>query len=306
MAHSNDTSSTQFSISDYLLWEKQNFYSQTFPLSAQYALVGVDSLIASQVVYGLIVLWGLSRKRADKKPLITEGRWALRVYNVIQVALSGYIAYLATSTYLKKVINQGHICQPMKVIIESDPEEYELETYTTWLFYISKWVDYMDTLFIIARSKWRQLSFLHTFHHCTMIAITWLAIHYYPCGLFLIAPQLNAPVHFVMYFYYLLSSFPSLTPFLWWKNYITSIQLLQFVTGIVLTVTCLSRQAMGYLTGLCFSFLAMFSIYGFILIALFSSFYIKTYNTPTKAQASSAESYSSSDGKTQRKSKKEM
>ena len=188
----------------------------------------------------------------------------------------------------------------MKVAIEEDRESYELETFTCWLFYISKWVDYMDTIFIIARSKWRQFSFLHVFHHCSMIALTWMATHYHPCGYFLIAVQLNAPVHFVMYFYYLLSSIPSMIPFLWWKNYITSIQLIQFVTGIVITIYCFVKQALGYNLGVSFFFTALFTLYGFMLLHLFSVFYKQTYS---KRAAGGAKSAPATDKK---KSKKDM
>lgn len=257
--------------------EKKTFYSEMFPLSAQYPLVDFQAFIASQVIYGLIVYWGLSRKKSDSKPLISDGRWILRVYNTLQVILSGYISYYAFATYMKKLVNEGLVCQPMKVAIDSNREEYEVETYTCWLFYISKWVDYMDTLFIISRSKWRQLSFLHMFHHSSIIALSWLATHYHPCGYFLIAVQLNAPVHFVMYFYYLCSSFPSLAPFLWWKNYITTIQLIQFVTGVIATTYCFAGQLLGYKKGLSLFFTLLFIFYGIALFSLFRNFYVNTY-----------------------------
>lgn len=257
--------------------EKKTFYSQMFPLSAQYPLVDFQAFVASQVIYALIVYWGLSRKKSDSKPLISDGRWILRVYNTLQVILSGYISYYAFATYMKKLINEGLVCQPMRVSIDSNRDEYELETYTCWLFYMSKWVDYLDTLFIISRSKWRQLSFLHMFHHSSIIALSWLATHYHPCGYFLIAVQLNAPVHFVMYFYYLCSSFPSLSPFLWWKNYITTIQLIQFITGTIATTYCFFRQLLGYQKGVSLLFTLIFICYGITLFSLFRNFYVNTY-----------------------------
>ena len=188
----------------------------------------------------------------------------------------------------------------MKVSIDSNREEYEVQTYTCWLFYISKWVDYLDTLFIISRSKWRQLSFLHMFHHSSIIALSWLAMHYHPCGYFLIAVQLNAPVHFVMYFYYLCSSFPSLTPFLWWKNYITTIQLIQFVTGVVVTCCCFTRQLLGYQRGLSLFFTLLFIFYGIVLFSLFHNFYMDTY------KKGGAKKETTVAAGTPKKSKKEM
>jgi hypothetical protein len=269
-------------FSKLLSQEKNSFYSGIFPLTEKYPFVSFQSLVVSLLLYGLIVAWGLKRMWANSKPLISDGRWALRVYNTFQVVLSGYIAYLASITFLNRLISQRTLCQPMKVDIEEDRQEYELETFTCWLFYMSKWLDYMDTFFIITRSKWRQLSFLHMFHHSSMIALTWVATHYHPCGYFLIAAQLNAPVHFIMYFYYLLSSFPSLTPFLWWKNYITSVQLLQFVTGTICTLYCFCGTAMGYHSGLSLYFTFSFIMYGIILFYLFSNFYKATYSKKPK------------------------
>jgi elongation of very long chain fatty acids protein 4 len=40
-----------------------------------------------------------------------------------------------------------------------------------WLFYVSKVFDYFDTLVIILRRKWRQLSFLHVYHHITIFLV---------------------------------------------------------------------------------------------------------------------------------------
>ena len=95
------------SLYEYLTWEKTNFYTNVFPLSEKYPMVGMDSIIAAEVIYAILLWWGMSRMKADKKPLIQDGRWALRVYNAFQVLLSGYISYLATSTYFKKLLKSG-------------------------------------------------------------------------------------------------------------------------------------------------------------------------------------------------------
>jgi hypothetical protein len=34
-----------------------------------------------------------------------------------------------------------------------------------WLFYISKFVELLDTVFFIMRKKFNQVTFLHVFHH---------------------------------------------------------------------------------------------------------------------------------------------
>ena len=42
-----------------------------------------------------------------------------------------------------------------------------------WLFYVSKIWDFWDTVFIVLGKKWRQLSFLHVYHHTTIFAFYW-------------------------------------------------------------------------------------------------------------------------------------
>lgn len=39
------------------------------------------------------------------------------------------------------------------------------------IFYLSKIFDFCDTVFIILRRKWRQLSFLHVYHHTSIFLV---------------------------------------------------------------------------------------------------------------------------------------
>ena len=96
-------------LSQIIEVEKKTFYSEIFPLSAQYPLVDVQACVAAQIIYGFIVYWGLSRKNTNAKPLISDGRWILKVYNAFQVILSGYISYYAFTTYTKKVFTEGEV-----------------------------------------------------------------------------------------------------------------------------------------------------------------------------------------------------
>ena len=44
-------------------------------------------------------------------------------------------------------------------------------TRVCWLFYASKFIELLDTIFFIMRKKFNQVSFLHVFHHGKMILI---------------------------------------------------------------------------------------------------------------------------------------
>jgi hypothetical protein len=277
MDAANDSIASGGNLMSRLVANEIKIYSQQHELSKPYPFVGVRYLVLSQVFYLALVLWGWRRQAADAKPLFADGKWAMRIYNAVQVTLSAYMGYLATVTYGRRVVQEGYVCQSAFPDVSEDPAEYELEAFTIWLFYLSKWLDFIDTIFIIGRSKWRQLSFLHTFHHSSMFIYTWTAMYFVPCGYFLIAPQFNAYVHMVMYFYYLLASFPALTPYLWWKSIITTIQLLQFVTGNFSGIYCFWSTARGDIEGISLIFTFMFTGYGILMFSMFFAFYRKTY-----------------------------
>ncbi|XP_074036575.1 very long chain fatty acid elongase AAEL008004 isoform X2 [Leptinotarsa decemlineata] len=116
--------------------------------------------------------------------------------------------------------------------------------FSSWLFYrmvstvywyfISKFTEFFDTIFFIMRKKYNQISTLHLIHHGIMPIGSWLAISLSPGGHVSFVPLLNTFVHIIMYSYYLLSAMgPSLKKYLWWKRYLTSLQIIQFVLIMV-------------------------------------------------------------------------
>lgn len=107
-----------------------------------------------------------------------------------------------------------------------------------WLFYIywlTKFVDLLDTIFFVLRKKDNQISVLHLYHHSVVPILGWLYLwnqHGAPAvSLFAL---LNSTVHVIMYSYYALAALgPNIRPYLWWKKYITQIQLIQFLLLII-------------------------------------------------------------------------
>lgn len=41
-----------------------------------------------------------------------------------------------------------------------------------YIFYLSKILDFLDTVFIIAEKRWSQLSFLHIYHHTSIFLVS--------------------------------------------------------------------------------------------------------------------------------------
>lgn len=51
-----------------------------------------------------------------------------------------------------------------------------------WWYFISKGIEYLDTVFFILRKKFSQVTFLHVYHHCTMFTLWWIGIKWVAGG----------------------------------------------------------------------------------------------------------------------------
>ena len=152
-----------------------------------------------------------------------------------------------------------------------------------WLFYISKVWDFWDTIFIVLGKKWRQLSFLHVYHHTTIFLFYWLNSNVNFDGDIYLTILLNGFIHTVMYTYYFIcmhtkdpitgKSLP-----IWWKSSLTSFQLIQF--------TLMMSQASYLLYHKCDQLsLRVTQIYFWYIMSLFflfSQFFVNSYIKPSK------------------------
>ena len=134
------------------------------------------------------------------------------------------------------------------------------------VYWISKFIELLDTVYMVLRHKTRQISFLHVWHHSTITLLADWA--YTRSSIPAIVPivALNSAVHVVMYGYYALTALYPLHEFAW-KKRITQMQMTQFVIAIV-------HGTYGYLYhGFC-----IYSIlYGFGMLSLFSNFYYRAF-----------------------------
>lgn len=164
-----------------------------------------------------------------------------------------------------------------------DHPNKDLERNITYAYFINKIIDLLDTIFFVLRKKYKQVTFLHVYHHIMMVYTVYWVIRVYGCGgQYCLMALLNSFVHVVMYFYYLTSALNTeIRGSLWWKKYITLIQIVQF--------TILLLQACWMLV---FRRQCQFPLYlqlmqlvqATLMITMFSKFYIKNYIRPTKSK----------------------
>lgn len=218
--------------------------------------------------------------RVDLKPMLKE---SMVVYNVAQVILNVWMVY----RFVYAVAYNGH---PFIGDI------YTMDkgtTYALWVHYCNKYLEFLDTYFMILRGKNEQVSFLHVYHHTTIAWAWWIALSLFPGGDCYFGALLNSWIHVMMYSYYALSLLKVPCP---WKRYLTMAQLVQFLSVVVYSLFSAyswpvdQREAKHYIA-VSVQLFEMLSLF-----FLFQHFYNKSYKKSStkkekaKTASSSAES----------------
>lgn len=142
------------------------------------------------------------------------------IYNLTQVLLCAYMIYATVMEYIDAAYSP--ICNAFNSKASGMAK-------ILWIFYASKAFDFLDTVFIVMRRKWRQLIFLHMYHHCSIFLVYWLNINAGYDGDVYYTIVVNSFIHFVMYGYYEATTFNITVPKII-KKLVTNMQRIQFVT----------------------------------------------------------------------------
>lgn len=145
-------------------------------------------------------------------------------------------------------------------------EEDSLVKHAFWVYYMTKYIELLDTVFMIVRHRLRQVSLLHIYHHSSILMLSEYAYTYGNWPAISVPLGLNGIIHVFLYFYYGQSALsPGQRPA--WKKNLTQLQLIQFMIG-------LCHMIVGYLQhGWCWYGIA----YELTMIWLFSNFYYQAY-----------------------------
>jgi len=180
-------------------------------------------LIITLTYLTAVTLFGpyMMRKRKPMQNLI----WPIRAYNAFMVLFNGYL-FVSFS----KKLNWGLDCwgcgKSMKRLDQSGLVVWELVL-------LSRYFDFFDSIFFVCRKKFDHLTVLHVLHHTLVPICVWFAGKLDPTPMLAFAGYINLPIHVIMYTYYGLSTFPALKEYLWWKKYLTGIQIVQFLIDLV-------------------------------------------------------------------------
>ncbi|KAG8337165.1 elongation of very long chain fatty acids protein AAEL008004-like [Homalodisca vitripennis] len=232
------------------------------PIVDSWPLMGSPWPVLSIVGFYLYFVLKLGPRLMERKPAF-DLKYVMILYNFYQVAFSSWMCYrlFKTDKAIDYLINHG--CQPLPDTL--NPVQDPLRE-AAWFYFMSKIIELLDTIFFVLRKKQSQVTFLHVYHHSNLAVSTWAYLKYVKGEQGILIGFLNSFVHVVMYGYYLLASLgPSVQKYLWWKKYITKLQLGQFIIFIVYLLTLLAydcklpKALTVYMTLNCFIFLYLFS-----------------------------------------------
>ncbi|XP_030630326.1 elongation of very long chain fatty acids protein 1a [Chanos chanos] len=231
--------------------------------------------------YVFFVLYAGPRFMANRKPFRLNT--AMVAYNFGMVAFNAYIVFEflmagwgTTFTWRCDLIDPSSTPQALRMVR------------VAWLFYFSKYIELLDTVFFVLRKKHSQITFLHVFHHSFMPWTWWWGITLTPAGgMGSFHAMVNATVHVIMYTYYGLSAAgPRFQKYLWWKKYITAIQLTQFVLVSIHISQYYFMEKCDYQVPI---FIHLIWMYGMFFFVLFSHFWIQAYTKGNRLPVSHVE-----------------
>lgn len=227
--------------------------------------IQMTTILLSYIVFSFIG----PRLMANRKPFLLNR--AMIIYNLCMVLLNAYIVYefmmsgwATTYTWRCDLIDPTSSPQALRMIR------------VAWMFYFSKFIELLDTVFFVLRKKQSQITFLHVFHHSFMPWTWWWGVTLTPAGgMGSFHAMVNAGVHVIMYSYYGLSAAgPRFQKYLWWKKYMTAIQLTQFVLVSVHISQYYFMDKCDYQVPL---WIHLIWMYGVLFFLLFSHFWVQAY-----------------------------
>lgn len=141
-------------------------------------------------------------------------------------------------------------------------------SFLVWVHYNNKYVELLDTLFMVLRKKNNQISFLHCYHHILLIWAWFFCIKIESGGDCYFGATVNSGIHVIMYAYYTLALLNIPCP---WKKQITACQMIQFVACLSHSIYVIVKGNMP---------IALPLAQGFVMVnmlVLFGNFYKKSY-----------------------------
>eukprot|EP01083_Nonionella_stella_P184761 671943_1 len=252
-----------------------------FPNSEfRYPVIGVLLYLLTVVYFQPAKSTTKSKSKAPKKKTVTKLKLFMFVHNMLLCVFSAMCCYNTAPIVAKVFMNggfDGALCDKSLENLYSKGVN-GVFGYWCYLFYWSKYYEFIDTFIVIARG--RRPIFLQTFHHCGAVFGMWAVLVTSCTGGYLFV-CFNSCIHTAMYFYYAMSSINIRVP---GKFILTRAQMIQFVIGNSIALVqllvygdCVRKEDKAVIW--------YHILYTSFLFTLFSAFYQKTYKKKTKKKS---------------------
>lgn len=183
------------------------------------------AVITALYVYFVKVVgprWMSKRKAFDLRSCIL-------VYNLAATLLSAYFV----SRFVKLAYWDLGYTFLQDLDLRDSPANTAL-VHLSWWFFLFKICELADTVFFVLRKKDHQVSALHVVHHVVVTWNMWLDVTYDALSHSMFIKCMNTFVHVFMYSYYFMAALgPAYRSMLWWKKYLTMMQITQFIILLV-------------------------------------------------------------------------
>jgi len=266
-------------------WANQNVKENLHTFSAKLPLMNPVHVLFAVIMYAVILLALFPIAKILGKH---KYRWLGLIHNAFLFFLSLYMCTAIAITAVAcgfSLWNNG---------VRGTTNDWRMAK-LIWLFYVSKLPEFVDTFLMVLKHNYRQISFLHLYHHSTIFVIWYIVTLKAPGGEAYWSAMVNSGVHVVMYGYYfgtMLFTTGRIRNFLnKFKFFITKGQMLQFACNCVQSLYDLNIPVKpAYPTGL----IHLLFWYMLTLLALFGNFLIRNSRKPRDAASptSSSPSYS--------------
>ncbi|KAJ2664709.1 Fatty acyl-CoA elongase/Polyunsaturated fatty acid specific elongation enzyme [Coemansia sp. RSA 1200] len=232
------------------------------------------SVLTGVVLYLAMVFGGQVIMKNVAKPIRLKR--ITQLHNLLLTSISGFLLLAFLEQCLPAWRDRGFfftICgaeswtQPMEIVY--------------YLNYLTKWVEFFDTFLLVLNKK--KPEFLHYYHHSLTMVLCFeellgrVSVAWIICSI-------NLMVHVIMYYYYFMASCGKR---MWWKEYLTTFQIVQFVVDLFLCYFCLYTHVTFHAVvplpsiGADCRGTRLAAYYGCVLLSsyllLFVQFFIKTY-----------------------------
>mmetsp|Transcript_48795 Transcript_48795/g.72494 ORF Transcript_48795/g.72494 Transcript_48795/m.72494 type:complete len:288 (+) Transcript_48795:152-1015(+) len=168
------------------------------------------------------------------------------MHNVVLVVSSAIMFLGVVYESWRRIKMEGGLSWPSFLLCEeaSEGNAQGALYYWSYIYYLSKYYEFLDTILQLARGKPPPHFALHVYHHALVLFMAWAWCNTMQ-SLQFIGLAFNTAVHVVMYSYFLQRTITGKVPA--WKSFVTLFQIIQFACSMLATcMTLFAVYIQGY------------------------------------------------------------